>query len=266
MKKTTFLLLLLFIGFTAFAQDTAAPTTPNNLWIISFTPQNIVVIWDASTDNVAVTEYDIYLNDTLYDTVPFDGTNSQQHRTYNDLSDGTYCFKVLAKDAAGNTSAFSNEECKVVNTPIYISEPTELYLSGLLNHAGDNKAIELSNVTNQSIDLANYSLRISYDGSTTWSTIYTFPINATIDSYETYVIANPNISLCTSHINDYNSSITNFDGNDVIGLFKNNIFYDAIGELGNSSTFIAVDIFMKRLFIANEVVPSVTYQINEWYM
>jgi len=264
MKNFTSVLLLLFVTFSSFSQDTQPPSAPTNLWLLPFTNTNITVIWEASTDNVAVTEYEIYLNDVLYDTVPFDGGNSgQQYVGYDNLTEGNYCFKVRAKDAAGNTSAFSNEECKTIFLPINQTPPTEVYLSGLLNYSGTNKAIEISNITDNPIDISTYELRVSYDGSGTWDAVYTFPNNTMLNSYETYIVAHSDIAICTTPINDYNNSVTGFDGNDVIGLFKSNIFYDAIGQLGSTSTIVNEGIFMKRLFDINGI-PSTTFEINEW--
>lgn len=264
MKKITLLIILFFINCTAFAQDTEPPSAPSNLLLWPFVHRNITVIWYESTDNVAVTTYEIYLNGTLYQTVPYNGSNPQ-NVSYDNLPNGSYCFKVLAKDAAGNISGFSNEECMTIYDLIYESIPnTEIYLSGMLNYAGDEKLIEIKNFTNNTVDLSEYELRMSTDGSGTWDTTYTFPINSSIDpGGYTFIIGHPNATICSNIIDDYNSNITNFNGNDVIGLFKNNIFIDAIGELGSSQNFVAEGEALTRLYVVNPI-PSNTFEIDEW--
>ncbi|QKX05238.1 T9SS type A sorting domain-containing protein [Aquimarina sp. TRL1] len=83
--------------------DTTAPSTPGNLTVSATTQSSVSLSWTASTDNVGVTGYDVYQGNTMVSSVS--GTST----TVNGLTPSTtYSFKVKAKDAAGNTSAFSN--------------------------------------------------------------------------------------------------------------------------------------------------------------
>ncbi len=265
MKKITLVTILLFTSFYSFSQDTQPPTTPINFQFVNnptIQPDNVSVQWEHATDNVGVATYEIYINGILEEIIAYDGSNAIQYKPFLYFPNGTYCLTILARDAAGNASPLSNQICKYVNV-IYQNAPTKPYLSGLLNFAGDNKAIEISNQANQDFDLTDYSLKISYDGSGTWDAVYTFPTNTILPIYEVYVIAHPNISICATEVDDYNSAITNFDGNDVIGLFKYNVFYDAIGELGNSGTLINTDLFIKRETLS-EPTPSTSFNLNGW--
>lgn len=83
--------------------DTEAPTTPTNLEASNTTATTTDLSWNASTDNIAVSGYDIYQDGTLIATVS--GTNY----TVTGLSPLTsYNFYVVAKDNGGNTSGNSN--------------------------------------------------------------------------------------------------------------------------------------------------------------
>ncbi|WP_298546256.1 endonuclease [uncultured Aquimarina sp.] len=83
--------------------DTEAPTVPTNLVVSNETSNSIDLSWTASTDNTAVTEYDVYVNSVFNKSVATTST------MVNGLSaETTYSFTVLAKDAAGNESAQSN--------------------------------------------------------------------------------------------------------------------------------------------------------------
>ncbi len=82
--------------------DTQAPTVPTGLSGQAISSSQINLSWTASTDNVGVTGYRIYLNSVLIDT---SATNS-----YSDTglsASTTYTYTVSAYDAAGNVSSQS---------------------------------------------------------------------------------------------------------------------------------------------------------------
>ena len=84
--------------------DIQAPTAPT-LSTTGKTATSVSLSWTASTDNVAVTGYDLYNGSVKVNATPITGT------TYNVtglISGLTYNFNVRASDAAGNTSSSSN--------------------------------------------------------------------------------------------------------------------------------------------------------------
>ena len=83
--------------------DTEAPTTPTNLTVTGSTSSSISLSWTASTDNIIVATYDIYLDGTLKTS---SATNSATVTGLNPST--TYTFYIKAKDAAGNISSQSN--------------------------------------------------------------------------------------------------------------------------------------------------------------
>ncbi|WP_367319647.1 carbohydrate binding domain-containing protein [Streptomyces sp. HUAS ZL42] len=83
--------------------DTQAPTAPGSLRSTGKTSSSVSLAWNASTDNVGVTGYDVYRGSSQVLSVS--GTTA----TVGGLSPSTgYTFTVKARDAAGNTSAASN--------------------------------------------------------------------------------------------------------------------------------------------------------------
>lgn len=83
--------------------DTEAPSTPTNLIVTGSTSSTISLSWTASTDNIMVATYDIYLDGMLKTS------SSSNSITVTSLNPSTtYSFYVKAKDAAGNTSSQSN--------------------------------------------------------------------------------------------------------------------------------------------------------------
>ncbi|MFF3869928.1 proprotein convertase P-domain-containing protein [Micromonospora sp. NPDC001898] len=79
--------------------DTAAPTAPGNPRATATTANSVSLAWDAATDNVGVTAYDVYRGSALATTVT--GLTA----TVNGLTaDTAYSFTVQARDAANNSS------------------------------------------------------------------------------------------------------------------------------------------------------------------
>lgn len=87
--------------------DTEAPTNPTNLVASNPTDNSIQLTWTASTDNIGVTSYDVYVN-AVYS---FNTTSTSANAT-GLTANTNYCFTVKAKDAGGNQSGFSNQACE----------------------------------------------------------------------------------------------------------------------------------------------------------
>ncbi|TSE11421.1 M14 family zinc carboxypeptidase [Aquimarina algiphila] len=85
------------------APDTESPSTPTSLTAGAITGTTVSLSWNASTDNIGVSGYEIYQGTTLITTVT--GTS----HVVSGLSPNTaYTFSVKARDAAGNTSSSSD--------------------------------------------------------------------------------------------------------------------------------------------------------------
>ncbi|WP_243471450.1 endonuclease [Winogradskyella sp. MH6] len=83
--------------------DTEAPTAPTNLVVTNEASTSINLSWTASTDNVEVVSYDVYVDGVFNTNV---STNSAN--IINLTPETTYSFYVIAIDAAENESAQSN--------------------------------------------------------------------------------------------------------------------------------------------------------------
>ncbi len=98
--------------------DTTPPAAPTGLSAATNGP-SAQLTWTAPTDNVGVTRYEVYRStvagftpaaaNKVADTVSPSAANAPG-------SDGTYYYKVMAFDAAGNSSAPSNEASAVIVT------------------------------------------------------------------------------------------------------------------------------------------------------
>ncbi len=88
---------------TGTGPDTEAPSIPTKLTTSSITSTSIGLSWNASTDNIAVSGYDIYQGITLLTTV-----TSTDYNVTGLTPSTAYTFSVKARDAAGNISSPSN--------------------------------------------------------------------------------------------------------------------------------------------------------------
>lgn len=131
------------------AADTTAPTTPASLAASGTTATSTNLTWTASTDNVAVTGYNVYSGTTLLATVT----------TTNYVASGltastAYTFSVKAKDAANNLSASSN----VVNVTTLAGSTTITYCASTSSSTADEKIgrVQLGTINNPSTGTAGY--------------------------------------------------------------------------------------------------------------
>lgn len=234
--------------------DTEDPTVPTNLITSNPTSSTIDLTWDASTDNVAVTSYDIYVDGSYNSS---SATNS--HTVIGLTSETTFTFTVLAKDAANNESAQSTSADGT--TIAGGSSGPELFFSEYVEGGSFNKILEIANFTGSNIDLSTYTLKRANNGAASWETTYSFPVSSSIDDQNVYVIANGANAICTGEVDDLNNDITSFNGNDVLGLFKNDILIDIIGVLGDSADFAKNVTLIRK---SNINGPNTSYDSNEW--
>ncbi|MBN8850257.1 MAG: fibronectin type III domain-containing protein, partial [Sphingobacteriales bacterium] len=135
--------------------DVQPPTAPGNLAITGTSYSGVSLQWTASTDNVGVVAYDIYVNGVrLYSVTP----DKTSFTVYSLKNGASYTFYVKARDLAGNASNPSNQ---VSGEPL-INGLTYSYFDGL---ATTLKAIpDYSSMTPiQTGTISTFSLSPAYD-------------------------------------------------------------------------------------------------------
>lgn len=246
---------------TTTTSDTTAPSIPTNITASNISGSGFKINWDAATDDTAVTAYNVFINAT------FIATTSEASYTLSGLSASTtYQITVSAKDAATNESARSNAVA-ITTTNGGSNGIEELFISEYVEpDGGNNKAIEIVNLSSAVIDLAAYSIKKQSNGSGDW--IHEFPLSGTINVNDVVVLINyqSDNSILVSEADivgpstNFGSPI-NFNGNDPIGLFKEGALIDIVGQLNNTSKHIENATYRRKATVSK---PNTTFDASEW--
>lgn len=238
--------------------DAQAPTAPANLVSSAKTTTTISLSWTGSTDNTAVTGYNVYMDNVLKTTVT--GLTT----TITGLTAATaYSFTVKAKDAAGNISATSNT--LNVTTAATGSTATDLLFSEYIEGSSNNKALEISNATGAAINLSIYSIKKQTNGAGAWST--GLSLTGTLNNGSKFTIINSFMASSCYPISSANLSTAAtemaFNGNDAVGLFKNGVLIDIIGTFNGGTANFAADQTLRRK--ATVTSPTTTFnKTTQW--
>ena len=237
--------------------DVEAPTIPAGLVALNITSDAINLSWNASSDNVGVTGYDIFQNSIFLAST---GTTNYAITGLN--ASTSYNFMVRAKDDAGNISGLSNALVVTTSGSSGSGSISELIISEYVEGSSYNKAIEIANFTGASVDLSQYNLRRQANGSGSWeAALY---LSGTLANADVVVIVNSSASFELTNKADFvtSSSALSFNGNDPVGLFKGNTLIDIIGNFNGGSGYFAQDQTVRRK--SNVADPSINYITSEW--
>ena len=91
------------LSLSTLSSDTQAPTSPTNLVASNISAFGADLSWTASTDNIGVTAYDVYIDGSVSQTV-----TSNSAILLGLTANTVYEVNVKAKDGSGNESGFSN--------------------------------------------------------------------------------------------------------------------------------------------------------------
>ncbi|WP_339660821.1 endonuclease [uncultured Polaribacter sp.] len=177
--------------------DSEAPTTPTNVSLSNITTTTIDVSWNASSDNVAVTKYEIYVDGSLH------GNSTNTNYTITNLNSGTnYSITVLAKDIASNKSAQSTAVNGTTLTDNAApSVPTNITIT---NETGTSFIVNWNASTDDS-SVASYDIFLNgnLEGTSTTTTYTAIGLNSNT-TYSVSVLARDianNVSDKSSAIN-----------------------------------------------------------------
>jgi len=235
--QASYIMLLARLMSASASTDTSAPTAPANLTVTSSTSTSITLGWNAATDNVGVTAYELYNGANVVN-----GNISSTSYTVSGLTCATaYSFQVKAKDAAGNISAASNTATgNTASCPTIVTENiyTDVLGTGWSNiSAGTN--VNLSNST--PVKSGTRSLLANFNGNGTLAFSRTAAVSTTTSTQLRFWVYNNGRNGLKIFTHDQN------------GVKSNDVFYKpsrakwveviiSMSQLGNPASIQKVTI------------------------
>jgi endonuclease I len=135
----------------------------------------------------------------------------------------------------------------------------QLFFSEYIEGSSYNKAVEIFNGTGSAIDLSNYSVKVFGAGNQTPRSV--IQLSGTIENNDVFVLAHSSATAAIMAEADMTDGTLDYNGDDAVGLFYNDVLVDVIGNIGSSDAFAKdVTIVRKDTVFA----PTTYYQSSEW--
>ncbi|QVY65543.1 endonuclease [Polaribacter sp. Q13] len=258
--------------------DSMPPSVPTNVTITDITDSSFNVNWSASSDNNEVAGYDIFVNDNFTAT-----TTATTYSIIDLATTTTYQVTVLAKDKDNNKSAQSTTVSATTTDGVSGGAASELFFSEYVEgDGGTNKALEIVNLTGSTVSLSGYVIKLERNGAGVWTTPLALD-RGTVKNIvpgDVFVIgngdnsapelqpnsaANPSGQVDLVQPNNDSTSYgqpVNFNGDDAVALFKNDVLIDIIGVFGNDDSFATNTTLRRNGDIS---APNTTFdKAGEW--
>lgn len=165
--------------------DTTAPTAPTNLRTSTApTASSVSLVWNASTDNIAVSGYRVYRNGSLIAT-----TASNSYTDTAVSASTSYTYLAMAFDAANNTASSNS---LAINTPAAAdtsaptaptnlrtsTTPTTTQVSLIWNASTDNVGVAYYRIYRNSTQISQTTNITYIDNTVSAGTSYTYTVRA----------------------------------------------------------------------------------------
>jgi endonuclease I/chitodextrinase len=242
-------------------EDNEVPTTPENIVISNITGSSVDLSWDASIDNVAVTEYQIYNSTELV------ATTTETSVTIENLEAVTaYSFTVVAVDATGNISE-SSDGIDFTTTTVIIDSESTLLITALYDGpltGGVPKGVELY-VTEDIDDLSVYGLGSANNGGGTDGEEFTFDAVAVTAGTFIYV-ASESVEFANffGFEPTYTSGAMAINGDDAVELFMDGVVVDVFGEIDVDGSGQAWEYTDGWAYRVENTGPDTAFAIENW--
>lgn len=172
------------------------------------------------------------------------------------FNDNIQIMLASTDDYTGLTGERFGSEDPNPDDPVVGAE-NALIISEYMDGSGQNKYLELANISTETVDLTNYKISIYANGKTTATNI---SLSGTLDAGKVIVYRGSQ-SAELSGVETISHGSISFNGNDVIAITYNGEIVDILGTIGSDENF-AADKGLRR--ISSVTAPSATYNTDEW--
>jgi chitodextrinase len=215
--------------------DNQIPTAPTNLVVTGSSSSTVSLSWTASSDNIGVSSYDVYVDSAFKSTVS--GTTAIVNGL---VPTTTYSFHVVAKDAAGNSSSQSNS----------VNGTTTVITSSCASESFENIPV---NTTND----ATYTTRTwTGDSGLEWTAALA-RTDLSLNGKAIVLKGNLSASAASNGIGNFTiTTVLNYSGTS--GTYNLRVNGNIVGTIPYSTTGISTTTTISGINIQGDVVISIT--------
>ncbi|MDR1543864.1 MAG: endonuclease [Prevotellaceae bacterium] len=146
------------------------------------------------------------------------------------------------------------------------SKSANLFFSGYIEGSSNNKALVLYNNTGKSVDLSKFSIKKQTNGTSGFKD--DLQLSGSLANGQKYVIVNSqasqsllNIADKTVYASQNQATVMNFNGNDAVALYHNNVQIDIVGIVDEMENW-GMDLTLQR---KPEIIhPKTDFSFDEW--
>ena len=153
-------------------------------------------------------------------------------------------------------SVYTKTQGTTTASKLFISEYGE-------GSSGNKKYVEIFNGTGDDVDLSNYVIKKAVNGGG-WSGVYNFPASTVLTNGSTFVLANNSTDVIGATA--YDGTFCSWNGNDAIGLFKDDVLIDIFGvpdsDPGTGWSVAGITDATKDHILIRK--PSITSPTTDW--
>ncbi|MBW6458589.1 MAG: endonuclease, partial [FCB group bacterium] len=180
------------------------------------------------------------------------------------LSPSTSYYYRLKAYKPGEETAYSGIITVQTEPPSGWVDSTKIFFSEYIEGTNYNKALEIYNGTGEDVNLGNLTIKLYINGSETPGS--TLDLSGALNNGDVYVIgytagANTAVQEILAVSDITTGGVTNFNGNDAVALFYNNVMIDVIGNIGLDSYFAENVTLVRRPDVFR---GSTTFDLGDW--
>jgi predicted extracellular nuclease/endonuclease I/DNA/RNA endonuclease YhcR with UshA esterase domain len=221
----------------------------------SLTDSLAVISFSANYASVAA----IYYGESSYtDTVNAASATDFSETLANLAAETAYIAQVrITKD--GDTENVLSDTLKFTTAAALAPFTGGLYFSEYVEGGSSNKALEIYNGTGSDFDLSRVKIEKDVNGNDAFGS--TLTLSGTLNSESVYVIANSSADSIVQAVADLtNGGALNYNGDDQVRLYVDDVVVDHIGVSGDIS--YGQDVTLRRK--SSVTTGNLTYTENEW--